>query len=82
MAELVRVAALTGYFDVARQLGLDPLPLLRAAGLSRADAASIPEQMIPARAAIRAARAQRRGVGLPDLRAAHGRAAAASPTSA
>ena len=51
MAELVRVAALTGYFDVARQLGLDPFPHLRAAGLSRAMLLS-PEQVIPARAAI------------------------------
>jgi AraC-like DNA-binding protein len=51
MIELVRVAALTGYFDVAEQLGLDPLPHLRAAGLSRAMLLS-PEQAIPARAAI------------------------------
>ncbi len=51
MAELVRVAALTGYFDVAGQLGLDPLPHLRAAGLSRAMLLS-PEQVIPARSAI------------------------------
>lgn len=51
MAELVRVAALTGYFDIAAQLGLDPLPHLRAAGLSRAMLLS-PEQLIPARAAI------------------------------
>jgi AraC-like DNA-binding protein len=51
MAELVRVAALTGYFDVAGQLGLDPLPHLRAAGLSRAMLLS-PEQVIPARGAI------------------------------
>ena len=52
MAELVRVAAsLTGYFDVAGQLGADPRPHLRAAGLSRAMLLS-PEQVIPARAAI------------------------------
>jgi AraC-like DNA-binding protein len=51
MAELVRVAALTGYHDVAGQLGLDPLPHLRAAGLGRAMLLS-PEQVIPAQAAI------------------------------
>lgn len=51
MIELVRVAALTGYYDVAGQLGLDPLPHLRAAGLGRAMLLS-PEQVIPARAAI------------------------------
>jgi AraC-like DNA-binding protein len=52
MAELVRVAALTGYYDVARDVGLDPLPQLREAGLGRAMLLS-PEQVIPARAAIR-----------------------------
>jgi AraC-like DNA-binding protein len=52
MAELVRVAALTGYFEVARRVGLDPVPLLRAIGLTPAMLAN-PEQMIPARSAIR-----------------------------
>lgn len=52
MAELVRVAALTGYFDVVEQLRLDPLPHLREAGLSRSMLLDS-EQMIPARAAIR-----------------------------
>ena len=52
MAELMRVAALTGYFEVARSVGIDPLPLLRSAGLSRAMLLN-PEQVIPARAAIR-----------------------------
>ena len=51
MAELVRVAALTGYFEVARQVGLDPVPLLRRFGLAPGMLAK-PEQMIPARSAI------------------------------
>ena len=52
MAQLVRVAALTGYFETARQLAIDPLPLLREVGLSR-DLLANPEQMISARAAAR-----------------------------
>ncbi|WP_162854632.1 AraC family transcriptional regulator [Sphingobium estronivorans] len=51
MAELVRVAALTGYFPIMRSLGVDPRPLLRATGLS-ADLLSNPEQMISARSAF------------------------------
>jgi AraC-like DNA-binding protein len=51
MTELVRAAALTGYYEVARQVGLDPLPLVRRIGLTPAMLA-IPEQMIPARSAI------------------------------
>ena len=50
--ELVRSAALTGYFSVAEELRLDVTPLLRNAGLSRAMLES-PEQMIPARAVVR-----------------------------
>jgi AraC-like DNA-binding protein len=50
--ELVRSAALTGYFDVAEELELDATPLLRNAGLSRAMLDN-PEQMIPARAVVR-----------------------------
>jgi AraC-like DNA-binding protein len=45
--ELVRAAALTGYFDVAAELGLDVVPLLRAANLSRSMMANA-EQMLPA----------------------------------
>ncbi len=52
MAELVRVAALTGYFPVMRSLGVDPLPLLRESGLSPELLAN-PEQLISARASIR-----------------------------
>lgn len=52
MSELVRVAALTGYFETMAGLGVDPRPLLREQGLS-ADLLVNPEQLIPARAAIR-----------------------------
>lgn len=52
MAELVRVAALTGYFPVMRSLGVDPAPLLRENGLSP-EMLTDPEQFIAARAAIR-----------------------------
>jgi len=49
--ELVRAAALTGYFEVAAELRLDVVPLLRKAGLSRAMMIN-PEQMLPAVAVI------------------------------
>lgn len=52
MAELVRVAALTGYFQRMREFGADPRPLLRDVGLSQ-ELLSNPEQLISARAAIR-----------------------------
>src|SRR3546814_21103093 len=52
MAELVRVAALTGYFPIMRSLGTDPRPLLRENGLSPELLAN-PEQLISARAAFR-----------------------------
>ncbi len=45
--ELVRAAALTSYFEVAAELRLDVVPLLRKAGLSRA-MMNNPEQMLPA----------------------------------
>jgi AraC-like DNA-binding protein len=50
--ELVRAAALKGYFEVAEELRLDPLPLLRRAGLTRTMAENL-EQMLPARSVIR-----------------------------
>lgn len=50
--ELVRAAALTGYFAVAEGLRLDIVPLLRRSGLTRAMLAN-PEQMLPARPVIR-----------------------------
>ena len=50
--ELVRAASLTGYFSVAEQLQLEVTPLLRRAGVTRPMLAN-PEQMIPARSAVR-----------------------------
>lgn len=50
--ELVRAAALTGYFTVAEQVGLNVLPLLRKVALTRS-MVSDPEQMLPARSAVR-----------------------------
>ena len=52
MAELVRVAALSGYFEVMAALGADPRPLLREQGLS-ADLLREPEQPIAAQAIVR-----------------------------
>ena len=49
---LIRAATLTNYFDVARQLDLNPEPHLLAAGLSRTMLAD-PERRIPAAAAVR-----------------------------
>ncbi|MBC6983295.1 AraC family transcriptional regulator [Caulobacter sp. 17J80-11] len=45
MSTLVRAAVLTNYFEVARSLGLNPQPLLRAVGLSQATLAD-PEQRV------------------------------------
>lgn len=52
MAELVRVAALSGYFETMAGLDCDPRPLLKEQGLS-AGLLVNPEQLIPARAAFR-----------------------------
>lgn len=52
MTELVRVAALTGYFETMAAFGADPRLLLSEQGLS-ADLLANPEQLIPARAAFR-----------------------------
>jgi len=49
--ELVRAAALTCYFEAARDVGLDPLPLLRKAGLTRSMIEN-PERMLPARSVM------------------------------
>jgi AraC-like DNA-binding protein len=51
MAELVRAATLSGYFEIARELRVDSIALLRTAGLSRALLLN-PEQMIPAEAVV------------------------------
>jgi len=50
--ELVRAATLKGYLDVAKSMKLDPLPLLRRAGLSASMIANV-DQMLPARSVIR-----------------------------
>lgn len=52
MVQLVRVAALTGYFEAMAELGADPLPLLREQKLS-ARLLGNSEQPIPALAAMR-----------------------------
>jgi len=49
--ELVRAAALKGYFEVAADLKLDPIPLMRRAGLTRSMLVNL-EQMLPARSVI------------------------------
>ena len=49
--ELVRTAALTGYFGVAEQLGFDPTPLLRRVGFTPS-MLSDPEQMLPVRSVV------------------------------
>lgn len=50
--ELVRAASLKGYLEVAQELKLDTVPLLRRAGFSPSMMAN-PEQMLPARSVIR-----------------------------
>ncbi|MEQ1724316.1 MAG: AraC family transcriptional regulator [Sphingopyxis sp.] len=52
MAELVRVAALSGFFPTMQAFGADPAPLLKEAGLSPRMLDNA-EQMIPARPAMR-----------------------------
>jgi AraC-like DNA-binding protein len=50
--ELVRAAALTGYFEVAQDLRLDVIPLLRKAGISRSMITN-QDLMLPARSVVR-----------------------------
>lgn len=52
LAEQVRVAALSGYFEIMASLGVNPRPLLKEQGLST-DLLFDPEQLISAYAAIR-----------------------------
>lgn len=52
MGEFVRVAALSGYFEVMADLGVDPRTLLREQGFSAAMLVD-PEQLISGRAAAR-----------------------------
>jgi AraC-like DNA-binding protein len=49
--ELVRAASLTGYFQVAEQLGLDVVPLLRRVGFTPSMLANA-DQMLPARSVV------------------------------
>jgi AraC-like DNA-binding protein len=49
--EIVRAAALTGYFEVADKLHLDVMPLLRKAGLSRS-MVNNRNRMLPARSVV------------------------------
>lgn len=52
MTTLVRSGVLRNYFEVAKDVGLNPLPLLRVAGLSRA-LLNEPESKIPVESASR-----------------------------
>jgi AraC-like DNA-binding protein len=64
--ELVRAATLTGYFEVAAELRLDTLPLLRRAGLARGIVAE-PDRMIPARSVIHLLEESARTANCPSL---------------
>lgn len=77
MAELVRVAALSGYFEVMASLGVDPRPLLKEQGLSM-EYLSNPEQMISAFSAVRLLErsAEATGCMTIGLRMAEGRSLA------
>ncbi len=74
MVEVVRVAALTGYLEAMTGLGANPHALLKAQGLS-ASLLAHPEQLIPARAAVRLLErsAQETGCQTLGLRMAEGR---------
>ena len=52
MPVLVRAATLTNFFDVAREHGLNPLPLLRTVGLSRS-LLEDPDQRVPVEPVVR-----------------------------
>ena len=64
--ELVRAAALKGYFEVAEELKLDTVPLLRRAGFSPSMFAN-PEQMLPARSVIRLLEESAEAAGCPTF---------------
>lgn len=66
MKSLVRAAALTNFFDVARDLGLNPQPLLRHARLTHALLAD-PEQRIPASACAALLEAAADAAGCPTF---------------
>lgn len=77
MAELVRVAALSGYFETMASLGVDPRPLLKEQNLAT-ELLFDPEQMIPALSAIRLLErsAEATGCMTIGLRMAEGRSLA------
>jgi AraC-like DNA-binding protein len=77
MAELVRVAALTGYRETMAGFGVDPRPFLREQGLT-ADLLANPERLIPAVAVIRLLErsAEATGCATFGLRMAEGRSLA------
>jgi AraC-like DNA-binding protein len=66
MNALVRAATLTNFLEVAQELGLNPLPLLRDVGLSRALLAD-PEQRIPAASAVRLLEQAAQASGCPQF---------------
>ena len=81
--ELVRAAALTGYFTVAEELQLETLPLLRqVTGLVAVDAQTIPEQMLPARSVIRLLEESAEPLRVASPSASGWPSVGASPTSA
>ena len=66
MGVLVRAAVLTNYFDVARQLGLNTGPLLRATGLNAAVLAD-QNQQIPIAAAVQLLELSAEATGCPTF---------------
>ena len=66
MKTLVRAAALTNFFDVAHDLGLNAVPLLRTARLSQA-LLSDPEQRIPVEACAALLEAAAQAAGCPTF---------------
>ena len=62
----IRAAALAHYFEVAQSVGLNPLPLLRRAGLSRRMLVD-PEQRIPLAAALQLLEESAEASGLADF---------------
>ncbi|WP_066742253.1 AraC family transcriptional regulator [Cupriavidus sp. D384] len=66
MKTLVRAAVMTNFFDVARGLGANPLPLLRTARLSQALLAD-PEQRIPVQACATLLEAAAEATGCPTF---------------
>jgi len=77
MAEVVRVAAITGYQETMSGFGLDPRPFLREQGLN-ADMLANPERLIPAVSAIRLLERSAEATGCETfgLRMAEGRSLA------